>query len=86
MTTETSAPDAALLWARELWPHDGAGFHNSAAEAFRAGQAHADAALLAALEAIASPNKLLSYGDPTVLRDYARAAITAAKGQADAEG
>lgn len=36
-------PDEALLWARERWPHDGAGFHNSAAEAYRAGHSAAAA-------------------------------------------
>lgn len=58
MMTKTTAPDAALLWARNEWPDDAddSAHVQSCVAAFRAGQSHADAGLL---EAIAGPNAWL---------------------------
>ena len=49
MTNPT--PDAALLWARIHFDDDRPGVFGAALAGFRAGQSHADAGLLAALEA-----------------------------------
>lgn len=55
----TIEPDAALLWARDFMEREGQDPEGYAwmtrwmAEAFRAGQSHADAGLLAALEPFA---------------------------------
>jgi hypothetical protein len=107
MTTEPTAPDAALLWARENAVGGGAseGLKREViggkwdylsavtmrAEAFRAGQAHADAGLLEALEecvTVLTADTIGTYNqddpdwyaaiDRAVPR--ARAAIAAAKG------
>ncbi len=112
--TTTTAPDAALLWARErtirhyqaIRDHDyakwvGDGLKDTTqdvvcrAEAFRAGQSHADAGLLAALEAIVAhcceQERLVTEGlhhvtycGESLPLCNARAAIAAAKGGRDA--
>ncbi len=51
MTNPT--PDAALLWARIHFDDDRPGVFGAALAGFRAGQSHADAGLLAALEPFA---------------------------------
>jgi hypothetical protein len=94
MTTETTAPDAAMLWAQKEWPYapSNVAHLQVIAEAFRAGQAHADAGLLEALEAVTDDLEAeIEARRCTVLprtteRDLAtvraaRAAIAAAKGE-----
>jgi len=102
MTTTPTAPDAALLWAREFIQRKQAGEHIAAmaargdldhelrgvAKAFRAGQSHADAGLLAALEASLklieaiqqSPANVwhVVAGDPETLVGDAHCAVSAA--------
>jgi hypothetical protein len=88
MTTETTAPDAALLWAQKEWPYvpSNPAHLQVIAEAFRAGQAH-DAGLLAALEGLVDA---LAANDEDGMTEFAdvmvnaRAAIAVAKGGRDA--
>ena len=75
------------IWATHYYGKGSSGFWNDApitpnkpenqgTEYIRADDAEAEVARLrAALEDIADPTRLTSHGDPTVLRDRARAAL-----------